>query len=132
MDAAMTCLFSSSADSLRPNRPSFTACSSSLTTGSDSFVVFSEWLQHYLSPTNHLYIAPQCKLRQCSQFGNTSRVNGVIIRAPHRSAYSSLCASGHRRVLEYSLSYSTSTLVTNYSVSAALEYSWLYLCRQSG
>jgi len=43
-----------------------------------------------------------------------------FFRAPHthRSAYS-LCASGHRRVLEYSLSYLSSTRVTNYSVSAA-------------
>ena len=44
----------------------------------------------------------------------------------HRSAYS-LCASGHRRVLEYSLSYSLHvTRVTNYSVSAALIWKSCY------
>ena len=37
----------------------------------------------------------------------------------HMSAYS-LCTSGHKRVLEYLLSYFSSTRVTNYSVSAAL------------
>ena len=44
-----------------------------------------------------------------------------LFSAPHKSA-NSLCAFGHRRVLEYSLGYSSSTRVTNYSVSAALEY----------
>jgi len=34
-----------------------------------------------------------------------------LLRAPNKSAYS-LCASGHRRVLEYSLSYSSNTRAT--------------------
>jgi len=53
-------------------------------------------------------------------------LNPALFRASHthRCAYS-LCDSGHRRVLEYSFSYSPSTRVTNYLVSAALVRSWL-------
>ena len=53
-----------------------------------------------------------------------------LFSAPPRSAYS-LCASGHRRVLEYLLSYSSSTRVTNYSVSTALLVSHCSCCYPS-
>ena len=46
----------------------------------------------------------------------TLLIQGIV----HAQVCLSLCVSGHWRVLEYSLSYSSSTRVTNYSVSAAV------------
>ena len=44
----------------------------------------------------------------------------LLIQRTAQVCLDSLCASGHRQVLEYSLGYSSSTRVTNYSVSTAL------------